>query len=652
MRITSPFPRTRDRTGAERPALLGQRWLLIPVILVIIAGIVFWWLPSRLVPASVSTTATVSQGNLTIAVTGSGAVAAARSVDLPFQQDGMVTSVNVKVGDQVKAGQTLAQLDAADLQLQLQQAQANLKSAQAKLDQAKNGSPTPQDMATAQSSLDNAKAQLTKTKTTGVTDVQSAQAQLVSAQAKLDALKNPTPADLSAAQLKLNQAQVNFQTTRDGDSAAKTNAYNQMQQAVDSLTKAQSAYATAQQNWQYVQDTGRDPYNIVTNPKTGDRQHAKVTEQQRQQYHDTFVQAQASLNSAQVAVNQAQVAYDTARQKEAVDVPQAQAAVDDAEAQLDALMQPSANDLKQAQAAVTQAQANLTNLQKGGTQANLASAQTQVTQAQAGLDKLTAPAAAPDIAAADAGVVQAQAAVATAQRNLDQAKLTAPFDGVVAAVTIQPGSSSNAGSSSSSSSSSSSTSGGTAAITLVDRSKLHVDVNLSETDAARVEVGQPVTLTFDALPNVTLTGKVATIAPAATVSQNVVTYPVQVEFDPGNTPVKVGMSATADIQLQQVNNAILVPSRAVQTSGNARTVTVLQGAQNVPVTVQVETGPTSNGQTVITNCVDTGAQCLRPGDVLALPSTTTGATSGQGPRPGGGFGGGGGIRVPFGGGRD
>jgi HlyD family secretion protein len=151
---------------------------------------------------------------------------------------------------------------------------------------------------------------------------------------------------------------------------------------------------------------------------------------------------------------------------------------------------------------------------------------------------------------------------------------------------------------------------------------------------------------------VTLTGKVATIAPAATVSQNVVTFPVQVEFDPGNTPVKVGMSATADIQLQQVNNAILVPSRAVQTVGNARTVTVLQGAQQIPVTVQVETGPTSNGQIVITSCADTGAQCLRPGDLLALPSTTTGATSGQGARPGGGFGGGGGIRVPFGGGRD
>jgi multidrug efflux pump subunit AcrA (membrane-fusion protein) len=154
-------------------------------------------------------------------------------------------------------------------------------------------------------------------------------------------------------------------------------------------------------------------------------------------------------------------------------------------------------------------------------------------------------------------------------------------------------------------------------------------------------------LTFDALPNITIRGTVATIAPAATVNQNVVTYPVQVEFDPGTTPVKVGMSATADIQIQQVTSAILVPSRAVQTSGNVQTVTVLQGPQQIPVTVQVETGATSNGQIAITSCVETGAQCLRPGDVLALPSTTTRTTTqgggGFGPRPGG---------IPFGGGRD
>jgi HlyD family secretion protein len=639
MRISSPFPRIRERSGAKLSGLRGQRWLVLPLVLVLIAGIVFWQIQVRSAPAAV-TTATVSQGDLTIAVTGSGAVAAARVVDLPFQQSGTITSVAVKVGDQVQAGQTLAQLDTSDLQLQVQQAQASLKAAEAKLTQVKGGSPTEQDKANAQASLDSAKAQLQKTKTSATTDLQSAQAALASAQARLAALKNPSAADLSAAETQLAQAQTSAETQRDSLSQAKTNAYNQMQQAVNSLTQAQSRYATAQKNWQYVQDTGSDPANPTSiDPATGKSRKNKLSDTQRQQYYDTYIQAEAAMHSAETAVQQAQVSYDTARQNESAQAPLLDRQVANAQAQLDALKNPSASDIQQAQSAVTQARAQLTALQNGGTQASLASAEAQVIQARSNLDSLTAPGAAPDVAAAEASLIQAQANLAIAQRNLEQATLKAPFDGVVSAVGIVPGASTGSGGGSSNSSSSTSS----AAITMVDRSTLHIDVNLSESDAARVQIGQPVTLTFDALPNVTITGQVATIAPAATVEQNVVTFPVQIEFDPGTTPVKVGMSATADIQIQQITNAILVPSRAVQTSGGTKTVTLLQGPEQVPVTVQVETGATSNGRTEIVSCVDTGAQCLRAGDTLSVAAATT-QTSTQG----GGFGPRGPGGIPFG----
>jgi len=254
-----------------------------------------------------------------------------------------------------------------------------------------------------------------------------------------------------------------------------------------------------------------------------------------------------------------------------------------------------------------------------------------VPQAQANLDALTAPATDTELAAAEASLLQAQADVATAQRNLDQATLTAPFDGVMSDVNAQVGAQASSG---------------TAAVTIVDRSKLHIEVNLSETDAAKVQVGQPVTLTFDALPNVTLTGTVATIAPAATVSQNVVTYPVQIEFDPGDVAVKIGMSATADIQVQKVENAILVPTRAVQTSGKTKSVTVLQGPQKTPAVVPVTTGLASGGQTEITSSGGSGVPALKAGDVLSVPQTTTtsSSTSTQNNRSGnsglGGLGGG------------
>jgi RND family efflux transporter MFP subunit len=236
----------------------------------------------------------------------------------------------------------------------------------------------------------------------------------------------------------------------------------------------------------------------------------------------------------------------------------------------------------------------------------MASAQAQVTQAQASSDALTATGSDTDIAAAQATLVQAQVAVDTAQRNLAQAALTAPFDGVVSAVSVVADSTISAN---------------TTAVTLVDASQMHINVSLSETDAAKVVVGQPVTITFDALPDAEITGTVVTVAPVATTEQNVVTYAVQVAFDPGTTAVKVGMSATADIQTEQVMDALLVPTRAIQTSGESKLVMVQQG--ETTVAVPVTTSLASDGKTAIVSSGGNGVAALKAGDTVVVPSSTT-----------------------------
>jgi macrolide-specific efflux system membrane fusion protein len=134
-----------------------------------------------------------------------------------------------------------------------------------------------------------------------------------------------------------------------------------------------------------------------------------------------------------------------------------------------------------------------------------------------------------------------------------------------------------------------------------------------------------VTLTFDALPDAKITGTVATVAPVATTEQNVVTYVVQVAFDPGTTAMKVGMSATADIQTEQVSGALLVPTRAIQTTGNSKTVTVQQG--ETAITVPVTTGLASDGKTAIVSSGGNGVAALKVGDSVVVPGTATTATS-------------------------
>jgi HlyD family secretion protein len=125
----------------------------------------------------------------------------------------------------------------------------------------------------------------------------------------------------------------------------------------------------------------------------------------------------------------------------------------------------------------------------------------------------------------------------------------------------------------------------------------------------------------------------------STVQQNVVTYQVTVNFDPGRAPVKVGMSATGDIQVDQRSDVLIVPSRAIQTQGGVQAVQVRTAPDQPVIRVQVETGLVSDGQTEIISCVETGSQCLKEGDVLVV---TSAATTQRPTTQGGGFGPGGG----------
>ena len=206
-------------------------------------------------------------------------------------------------------------------------------------------------------------------------------------------------------------------------------------------------------------------------------------------------------------------------------------------------------------------------------------------------------------------MAQAQVALAEAEQNLQNATLVAPFDGVVSAVALAVGDTAS--------------SGGT--ITVLDPSDLYVELSLSESDVASVQLGQAVQLTLDALPDATISGTVEAIAPVATVTSNVATYPVRVSFDPGDAPVKVGMTASGTIVTEQHAAVLLVPSRAVQTRGEASLVLVQQAPGQPSVPVRVETGLSSDGQVELVAAV--GAGELAEGDVLVVTATTSGSTS-------------------------
>lgn len=240
-------------------------------------------------------------------------------------------------------------------------------------------------------------------------------------------------------------------------------------------------------------------------------------------------------------------------------------------------------------------------------------------------------------------IAQAQAAVASSGLALSQTSsvITAPAAGSIKGLTITPGAIITLSSNSSNSTSTSQVLG-----SVYQSGPIQAVVNLSEIDSVNVSEAQKATMTLDAFPNSTFTGKVASINTNGVVSSGVTTYPAVISFDSGNDHIYPNMGVNAKIITKVKNDVILVPTAAVQGSGNQATVRVMKNGQvtNVPV----EVGDSNDTQTEI-------ASGINEGDTVVTGVTSTTRTPGTGgTSPFGairGFGGGGGGAIIRGGGR-
>ena len=211
-----------------------------------------------------------------------------------------------------------------------------------------------------------------------------------------------------------------------------------------------------------------------------------------------------------------------------------------------------------------------TNLDAEKYQANLAVAKGQQADAQREVDRLKNGPSADDIASA-------KAKIAAAQSTLDQSKVIAPFSGVITQAEPVSGDL---------------VTSGQQAFRMDDLSTLLVDLQISEVDINNVTVGQPVTVTFDAVQGKSYAGKVSKISQAGDSSGSGVNFTVTVELTQIDNMVKPGMTAAVTITVRELSNALLVQNRAVRQVNGKRVVYVLKN--NLPVAVEIHLGATSD----------------------------------------------------------
>ena len=331
-------------------------------------------------------------------------------------------------------------------------------------------------------------------------------------------------------------------------------------------------------------------------------------------YSRTVESARAGdIQAAQAALNAAQANYSRVnRGADKADIDAAKAQLLDAEAKLKQAQfaydlagrqpatlgdSPTIVQLQQAKNNLEAARRQYDELLKGAEQAQLAAAWQQVEDARARLEQLQQPAQDFDLTRADAERARAELAIDQAQRRLDKAVLTAPTAGVIGGVGIEQGE----------------LAGTLPVITLLDTSVLHIDVKVDEIDVARVQPGQVVRITLDALPEVDVMGRIDRIAPTSTVQNGIVSYPVRIVLDPTDAPLRVGMTANAAIIVEQRENVLILPNWAVRRDRDAgKAFVTVVGADGQPQEVEVQIGLRGETQTEIVSGVSEGQTVAAP----------------------------------------
>ncbi|HXW01255.1 MAG TPA: efflux RND transporter periplasmic adaptor subunit, partial [Anaerolineae bacterium] len=303
---------------------------------------------------------------------------------------------------------------------------------------------------------------------------------------------------------------------------------------------------------------------------------------------DEVTKAEAALKQTEITLKEAQWAYDQVAYR----------------GDVGAMSQ--ANDLQDATLAYESALADYNIAVKAATPAEIASARSTLASAQSSLAELQQEPSAAEIASQQASVDKAQLTLEEAQANLDNAVLTAPTDGIVLVVNIEPGERVLDDATD-------------AALTIADTSTYLLKMEVDELDIGQVKVGQRANVSLDAFAEQKFEGTVTDISPSPASSDSsedsIVTYEVTISLDTEGLSMGLlsGMTANAIIETQELDAVVVVPNRAIQTDqagGEAVTYVEKLDEQGNLMRVEIETGLRSGSVTEVVAGLEAGDQVI------------------------------------------
>jgi len=470
-------------------------------------------------------TVAVRRGDITTTVSATGTIQPLITIEVRSKASGAITKLYVDESDTVKAGDLMAEVEKTYTQVDVDQAQADLRSANARLQQADMNiklqtQQSDSQIRQSQENVTSAKAKLAQLEEqikyehiTNARAVKDAQNDIDISKLRLSLAQNPRPETVKKAQLAIDQAKYNMDLAKSEYDRRKV-LYDKQFVSKSELDSAQSSYESSKTQY----ESAVEQLKLAKDPSSGD-----------------------DIKLAQKSIDKAESALATVNQK-----------VD--------------------QEKLREKDLEISKLQVKDTENSLALAIANKAQIQL-KEK--------DKESAQASLVRSQAALKSANDKNADTIVRAPTSGTVLQRNVVEGQVIT-------SSMGNSAAAGTLLFTMADLDNVYVQTDVDETDMGKLKVDQPVTITVDAYPDRKFQGKVLKIAPMGRAVQNVTTFKVTTVIENPSKILKPGMNASVEITAESVSNVLVVENEAIMDTKNGKTVTpVIDGKSGNPMPVEI-----------------------------------------------------------------
>ncbi|PIT88237.1 MAG: hypothetical protein COU29_03145 [Candidatus Magasanikbacteria bacterium CG10_big_fil_rev_8_21_14_0_10_36_32] len=557
------------------------RHKIYTLIILIIFGVGGYFCWQKLFPSTTSVryvTAKVERGILTTSVSGTGSISVSNQIDIKAKVSGDLTYVGVKVGQDVQAGQLLAQLNARDALKAIRDAEDNLETAKLTMEQLKEPADTltllqsENSLISAQESKNKAEDNLIKAYEDGFNAVANTFLSLPSIITGLDSFFFDNNIDITKqnSEWYVLQTSPAIEGEREKAELYKNNVNN-------TLSVARVAYTN-----------NFDNYKAASRYSSDETIEALIKE--------TYETTKLVADTIKIASN----FVDYVRDIMADDGTTIPAGVTTHQSTLNSYTGTSNSLLSNLLSAKTTIQSN---------KDSIISAERSIVEKTESLAKVQAGPDALDVRSQNLKIKQCENSLTEAKEQLSDYYVRAPFAGIIATTDITKGDE---------------ISSGAIVATLITKQKI-ATITLNEVDIAKVKVGQRVIFTFDAIEDLTVTGEVAEVDVLGTASQGVVSYDVIIAFDIQDERVKSGMSISANIILESKPNVLMITSSAIKTQGGASYVEMLNEGGGV-VQKTITTGISNDTMTEILNGVNDGDEIVTQKITIGNSGTVSGSS--------------------------